>query len=403
MTELDKIKKLLQLNKFLEAEKLLKKLISNASKNFEQLLLLAGLYRSTGKFNEAKETYLRIIELDNTYTVAYRLLIDFLDKNELNDFEKKLDILASKEISDDKLVDLYFSLGILNEKLNKYKVSADYFKKANNLKRKIKPFNFKNLEKHFQNLKDVFSKLSFNKINFQNQKKIIFIVGLPRSGTSLVESILGSNKNVYSGGEIPNLKKIIRENFISNGLLDIDKINSCINNKDNSVYDNYINEINLKNIKEGIITDKNTENFKFLGIIKTFFTNSKIINCVRDPFENFCSLYKTNFNSSGLNWTNSQKEIFMYHKNYFELIDLWKSKNVNNIMDLKFEELLTDSVNTINKLIDFCDLDRNDDYINFHNSNSLIIKTASANQARKPIQKANIYKYKHFKDYFDFN
>ena len=218
-----------------------------------------------------------------------------------------------------------------------------------------------------------------------------------------MESILASNKNVYSAGEIPNLKKIIRENFISNGLLDFDKINNSINNKDNSVYDNYINNINLKNIKEDIITDKNTENFKFLGIIKTFFTNSKIINCVRDPFENFCSLYKTNFNSSGLNWTNSQKEIFMFHKNYFELIDLWKSKNVNNIMDFKFEELLLDPLNTINKLIDFCDLDRNDDYINFHNSNSLIIKTASANQARKPIQKANIYKYKHFKDYFDFN
>ena len=76
---------------------------------------------------------------------------------------------------------------------------------------------------------------------------------------------------------------------------------------------------------------------------------------------------------------------------------------LNHIIDLKFEELLSDPVNTINKLIDFCDLDRNDDYINFYSSNSLIIKTASANQARKPIQKSNIYKYKHFKDYFDFN
>ena len=90
MTELDKIKQLLQFNKFLEAEKLLKKLILNAPQNFEQLMLLAGLYRSVGKFNEAKETYRRIIELDSTYMVAYRLLIDFLDENELSDFEKKL-------------------------------------------------------------------------------------------------------------------------------------------------------------------------------------------------------------------------------------------------------------------------------------------------------------------------
>tara|TARA_B110000003_G_C16598930_1_gene514818 strand:- start:205 stop:1404 length:1200 start_codon:yes stop_codon:yes gene_type:complete len=399
LTELDKIKHLLSLNKFLEAKELLQKLILNDPQNFEQLMLLAGLYRSIGKFNEAKETYLRIIELDNTHTVALRLLIDFLYENELSDFKKKLETLISKEISDEKKVDLYFSLGILNEKLQKYKTSSEYFKKANNLKRKIKPFNFDNLDKHFKNLKNVFTKLSFDKINSPNQKKIIFIIGLPRSGTSLVESILGSNKNIYSAGEIPNLKKIIRENFITGGLLDFEKIN----NKNNSIYDQYINDINLKNIKEKIITDKNTENFKFLGIINTFFSNSKIIHCVRDPFENFCSLYKINFNSTGLNWTNSEKEIFMYYKNYFELINLWKSKNINNVIDIKFEELLSDPDNTINGLLDFCDLERNDDYINFHKSNLLLIKTASANQARKPIQKENVFKYQKFKDYFDFN
>ena len=89
MTELEKIKQLLQLNKFLEAEKLLQKLILNAPQNLEQLMLLAGLYRSTGKFNEAKKTYRNIIELDSTYTTSYRLLIDFLDENELSDFAKK--------------------------------------------------------------------------------------------------------------------------------------------------------------------------------------------------------------------------------------------------------------------------------------------------------------------------
>ena len=147
MTELNKIKQLLHLNKFLKAEKLLKKSISNTPQNFEKLMLLAGIYRSTGKFNDAKETYLRIIELDSTYMVAYRLLIDFLDENELSDFEKKLVTLVSKEIPDEKLVDLYFSLGILNEKLRKYKVSFDYFNKANNLKRKIKPSLFHGAER----------------------------------------------------------------------------------------------------------------------------------------------------------------------------------------------------------------------------------------------------------------
>ena len=106
MTELDKIKQLLQFNKFLEAEKLLQKLILNTPQNLEQLMLLAGLYRSIGKFNEAKKTYRKIIELDSSYTVAYRLLIDFLGENELIDFEKKITTLISKEISDEKLIDL---------------------------------------------------------------------------------------------------------------------------------------------------------------------------------------------------------------------------------------------------------------------------------------------------------
>ena len=403
MTQLNKIKQLIEQNNFSEAEKKIKKFLLYSPENSEWLIILAGLYRSAGRSNEAKKTYSRILEINNTDTIALRLLIDFLDENELNDYTKKINTLISKGLSDEKRIDLYFSLAILNERMEKYRIASEYFIKANNLKRKINPYNFDHLNTHFQNLKSVFKKLSFNKSDFQNQKKIIFIIGLPRSGTSLVESILGSNKNIYSAGEIPNLKKIIRENFITENILDFTKIKDKIDSKSKNIYDQYINHNNLKNITKNIITDKNTENFKFLGIINTFFTNSKIINCVRDPFENFCSLYKINFNSSALNWTNSKKEIFMYHKNYFELINLWKSKNIKNIIDIKFEELLSNSNDTINRIVDFCELEKNHDYINFHNSNSLLIKTASANQARKPIQKKNILKYQKFKDYFDFN
>ena len=403
MTQLNKIKQLIEQNNFSEAEKKIKKFLLYSPENSEWLIILAGLYRSAGRSNEAKKTYSRILEINNTDTIALRLLIDFLDENELNDYTKKINTLISKGLSDEKRIDLYFSLAILNERMEKYRIASEYFIKANNLKRKINPYNFDHLNTHFQNLKSVFKKLSFNKSDFQNQKKIIFIIGLPRSGTSLVESILGSNKNIYSAGEIPNLKKIIRENFITENILDFTKIKDKIDSKSKNIYDQYINHNNLKNITKNIITDKNTENFKFLGIINTFFTNSKIINCVRDPFENFCSLYKINFNSSALNWTNSKKEIFMYHKNYFELINLWKSKNIKNIIDIKFEELLSNSNDTINRIVDFCELEKNHDYINFHNSNSLLIKTASANQAREPIQKKNILKYQKFKDYFDFN
>jgi len=372
-------------------------------KNTDQLLYLAGSYRASGKFDSAKKTYQKIIEIDKTNTLALRLIIDYLDTNELVEHEKRLNEPELKNIKDEKKIDLFFALGILYENLKKFKISAKYFKDANNLKREIYPYNFKLLNKHFDNLEKVFSQLAFEKINIKKQKKIIFVIGLPRSGTSLIEAILSANKNIYPAGEISNLKKIVRENFVINGILDLNKISESINKQNKNIYELYINQNNLKNINKNIIIDKNTENFKFIGIINTFFKNSLIINCVRDPFENFCSLYKINFNSSELNWTNSRSEIVNYHKRYFNLIDLWKSKRISNIIDINFEELLLNPKQTIDKLLDFCGLEKNYDYNNFYKSKSLLIKTASANQVRKSIQKENVFKYEKFKNYLDFN
>ena len=403
MINFEKINQLIQQNKFLDAQKLIKNLLNSDERNQDLLLLLAGIYRSLGKFDKAKETYFKITQIDETNTTAHRLLIDYLEKDDIDNYEKKLVEIKSINISDKKKVELFFSLGILNEKKKNFKISANYFIEANKLKRKIVPFNFINLQSHFENLKIVFEKLNFDKKKFQNQKKIIFIIGLPRSGTSLVESILGANKNIYSAGEIPNLKKIIRDNFTIDGSLNYEKIIQSANNEKTDIYKMYINHSNLKDVNLDIITDKNTENFKFLGLINIFFENAKIINCIRDPFENFCSLYKTNFNSSALNWTNSMKEISLYHKNYFQLINLWKKKNIKNIIDIKFEELLSNPEDVIEKLIDFCDLDTNYNYKDFYKLITSPIKTASANQARNPINKNYLFKYKKFKDYFDFN
>ena len=371
--------------------------------NQELLLYLANCFRSTGKFYDAKKTYEKIIELDNTNTAVMRVLIDFLDESELKKFQEKINQIELDTISNPIKIDLYFLLGILNEKIKNYEISAKYFAKANNLKRKINPFNFVELENHFINLMHVFENLSFDKINFKDQKKIIFIIGLPRSGTSLLEAILGANKNIYSAGEIPNLKKVIRDKFVTGGSLNNNKIIESIKTQDSEIYTKYVNDSNLINVKKHIITDKNTENFKFLGLINIFFKNAKIINISRDPFENFCALYKINFNSATLNWTNSRDEIVKYYKNYLKFINLWKRKNIDNMIDINFEKLLLKPKETIDTIVDFCELEKNFDYMNFYKLNSAQIKTASAYQARQSIQKKNVFKYKNFKNYLNFN
>ena len=155
MINFEKINQLIQQNKFLDAQKLIKNLLNSDERNQDLLLLLAGIYRSLGKFDKARETYFKITQIDETNTTAHRLLIDYLEKDEIDKYEKKLVEIKSIDISDKKKVELFFSLGILNEKKKNFKISANYFIEANKLKRKLVPFNFINLQSHFENLKIV--------------------------------------------------------------------------------------------------------------------------------------------------------------------------------------------------------------------------------------------------------
>lgn len=403
MTYLKKINSLILQKKIVEALNLIKKLLINDPNNTKLLLLLGGCYRSLGKFDNARDAYSKIIKIDFTNTTAHRLYGEYIDINDCHDHEINLNKLKNLILSDEKKIDLFFSYGNFYEKLKEYKKAAFYFKKANTIKKNIRPFNFNYLKKHFENIKYIYKNLNINRLSLKNQKNIIFIVGLPRSGTSLVEAILGANKKVYNAGEIPNLNQTIKINFVENGELNLSKIKKIISYNPEAIYNDYINFLNLGQLSQSIITDKNTENFKFLGFVNIFFSNSKIINCNRNKFDNSFSLYKTNFNSQRLDWTNNESEINLYKDMYYDLIKILKTKLGNQVFDINYEDLITNSNKTIRDLINYCNLDYSKIYENFYLHNTSPVKTASSNQIREPIQKKNLFKYDNFKEYFNFN
>ena len=403
MNFLKKINLLIAQKKITEAIREIESLLSKNSNNIDLLLILGGCYRSLGKFDNARDIYSQIIKIDFTNTTAHRLYGDYLDLSNYYHHEVNLNKLKNLDLSDEKKINLFFAYGNFYEKLKEIEKASYYFKQANNLKNKLRPFNFNQFKEHFKNLEYIYENLNLDKLNLEGQKKIIFIVGLPRSGTSLVEAILGANNKVYNAGEIPNLNKTVKINFVKDGELNLLNINRIINHNPENIYNNYINILNLGQLSKEIITDKNTENFKFLGLINIFFSNSKIINCTRNIFDNSFSLYKTNFNSPRLNWTNSISEIKIYRKMYLNLINILKTKMSNKIFDINYEDLITNSDKTIRDLVNFCDLEYSEIYENFNLHNTSPVKTASSNQIRNPIQKNSLFKYNKFKEYFDFN
>ena len=144
-------------------------------------------------------------------------------------------------------------------------------------------------------------------------------------------------------------------------------------------------------------------NFRWAGFIKLFFPNAKIIHVSRNAEDNCLSLYKSFFDSNNINWIYSQKNIANYYNIYVDLMKFWEKKLPNFIYNLKYENLINNKENEIQKLLKFCNLEWDNKCLN-HSKSKLPITTASIAQARKPIYSSSINlskRYtKHLKEMF---
>ena len=163
---------------------------------------------------EALENYEEILLHDETFTAAYRMIGTIINHKENDEYIKKLEKLIKKNnLSNEQQIDMHFSLGKAYEDLNEKSKSANNYILANKYKKEITKYNFKIHKDHFDQIYEIFKNINFiNKSsNVKNEKKVIFLCGLPRTGSTLFESILASHKEVYSGGELPYLQRLVKK------------------------------------------------------------------------------------------------------------------------------------------------------------------------------------------------
>jgi hypothetical protein len=272
---------------------------------------------------------------------------------------------------------------------------------ANNLKKEVINFNIKDQIKLFDNIKLSFSTIKNSAIlkNYSHKQKIIFILGMPRSGTTLVEQILSSHPDVYGAGELLYLEKIITENFLINKKINKQKIIDLQNTSSEKIISEYLKFFEIYNFDENTIIDKTPQNFKWIGFIKIFFPDAKIIICQRNAKDNCVSLFKNNFPSSMMNWAFNQEEIAEYYNQYFKLISFWKNKIPNDIYNLNYEKLINDNKGEIDKLLKFCNLDLSEKCYDFTRFSKTPIKTVSVSQANKPIYKDSINSFNMYQNF----
>ena len=383
------------------AIKLYEKALSIKENDIMILFALANAYHAIGDIIKTKEIIYKILDLDSKHVSTHKLLSSIVNYSEDKaNFNQMKNLISENNLSNGQIVDLSFALGKAYEDLKEYESSFFYLKKANLIKEK--QYNYKIEEE--KSLIDSIKK-SFENLNLNNKKKVfderkaIFICGMPRSGTTLVEQIIASHRDVFGAGELIYLQRIINKYFIYEKKLEKNKLSDEIELPNNNINQDYFKIINYHKFNEKNLTDKAPQNFRWIGIIKLFFPNSKIIYCKRNSKDNCLSIYKNFFASDDMQWAFDEKNIANYYNLHLNVMDYWKSKFGEEIYEINYEKLVSNKEEEIKKLIKFCDLDWDPICLNHHKNKKTPIKTVSISQARKPVYKSSVNSNSNYENY----
>ena len=364
------------------------------------LFNLALSLQSIGKINEAKKQYLKLISINPNDVKSYYGLF-FLDITNINSnyYNKLQSLINNNKISlfEKSLINFIFSKiekknGNLNNEINFLEISHQQCYNSNSTFNNQSDFYYKNIISNFFN-RIKFEKNFIEVENF-NKNEHIFIVGLPRSGSTLVETILSHNsKSIVSVGEFHGINTSILDQiskFIFSQNFKYTDYQLVIDRKifQNSLIEKY------NNFERSIYLDKSLENFFNIDIILEFFPNAKFIHTFRNYEDSILGIYLSMLPE--LSWSHNIKNIINYIKNYKRVINYYISKYPDKIIDVDLSKLTNNQESEGKKILEFCNIPVNDNFLNFYKNKKLFNKTNSFLQVRNKIMKYENEKYKHY-------
>ena len=351
------------------------------------LLILAVINLEKGEKKKSLETLQKIIKINPFFGPAYRFLS--LLKYPITE-EKVQEIKAflnSQKTCDINSVHLGLALSNFLEHKKKYAESFYFLKKYNTSYRGLISFNKQNYLELFEKVKKLYNYLKTNNFKVYNkssESNPIFILGLPRSSTSLVEQILSSHSQISGCGELSYLKESIEKNFTGDDL-NVEKIENISNQ--------YFEKINNDDKEKLFFSDKNPLNFFFIGIMPYLFPNCKIILCKRNRMDNLYSIYR-NFFPSNLDFSYDFDDLLSFENIYTSVISYWESEKIE-FFEIEYEKLITEFKNQVNRSLSFLNLEKEDGCYNFF-VNQRVVQTASLLQVREPLFTSSIGSWKFY-------
>ena len=382
-----------------EAIDLFEKIIKENPYNFSAMTSKGHAEKTLGKTDKAIESYKSAYKIKNDHGEAYFSLSN-LKTYKFSD--KELDVMKNQL----KRVDLtlkdkayfHFALAQGCEAIGDYEEAFKNLDMGNKIKKEQSKYTIEKMNKELQAQIDVCDEKFFEKLGNggHDANDPIFILGLPRAGSTLIEQILASHSMVDGTLELPNILSMaqsFRGDDIYGNLGNYPKtMKSLTLEKRQELGKSFIDDTLIHRKNAPRFTDKMPNNFRHIGLIHLILPNAKIIDARRYPLDCCFSMFKQLF-AQGQEFTYGLAEAGNYYNSYVKLMNHWNKVLPNRILRVNNEDIIDDLEGQVKRMLDFLELPFEESCIKFYETDRSV-RTASSEQVRKPINKSGMDRWK---------
>ncbi len=301
------------------------------------------------------------------------------------------------DLPDSKAIPLLFALGKCYDDTKQYDLAFEHYARGCERQRKRVSYSADHTDLVGQNIREFFSKETLERLRDGGcaSDLPIFVLGMPRSGTTLTETILASHSQVFGAGELDDLLRLA-----SRGHADSDagyplSLQGITAHDLARLGERYVAGLQARSPHSPRITDKMPANFQVLGLIHLMLPNAKIIHVRRNAVDTCLSCFTRLFNKSQ-HHSYDLRELGRYYRNYARLMDHWRAVlPAGAFHEVQYEDLIADQEGQARKLLDYCGLNWEDACLDFHKTERSV-RTASITQVRQPIYRTSVERWRNY-------
>jgi tetratricopeptide (TPR) repeat protein len=363
---------------------------------------LGDVLSESGRLNQAADAYREALRLRPRY-VAPRFVLAHLKRFERDDEDlETLEALYAdrSSLSENELTLVCFALAKAYEDLGEDDRAFERLHEANRRKRETTSFDLDAFERYLLRIGEVFDASLLERFvgAGSDSRTPVFVVGMPRSGTSLVEQIIASHPAVHGAGELWDVTWLgLAVAALNAGQAPYPDGVELLGPKEiGNLAEAYLHRLHSLDPEAQRITDKAPQNFQFVGLIHMLFPEAAIVHCTRDPVDTCLSCYRLLFASSQMDFTYDLRGLGRYQRAYARLMEHWRQVLPDGrMLEVRYEHVVADVEAQARRLVDYCGLEWDERCLSFQ-STDRAVKTASFSQVRQPLYGGSVGKWRRF-------